>query len=395
MKAAMWGVGLVVLGLFGLVMVNLFGNITVTNQFNYTTMKNAVKAAMLDSLDIPHYRTGFCLCTSDDSLMKKGTQKIFDDKNEYEFRDLVDDKCGEEDSGSCVALYGEYRLMPDKFTENFKDRFERMITNNKEYDYIIKEIIEYPPKVSVRVVSKDDSFSPTERDSDGYNIVNQMDAIIEANGGSVVFIEDRQNVDDTIEIVDEADTKENGAFQNCGWYYRVSSEFCTDYVCVNNDNYNNSSNSYSNNSSSGSNKYRNFFSTSSNTTNNNKTGTSSNSNTSCKNNAPSSSAFHEELSNYNGNRSGMFSSLSKSSSSYGVNSRPLGTYDKAMEECGNVAKNVCKMNNYETATSHNCTAFRIFRMTNADGSNSKIVERSSVPTCTNEKLSPGCIIECL
>lgn len=178
MKAAMWGVGLIVFGLFGLVMINLFGNITVTNQFNYTTMKNAVQAAMLDSLDVAHYRAGFCLCTKNGGAINGKT--IFNDKDEYEFRDIVNDGCGEDVGNSCMPLYGEYRLNRDKFLTMFEQRFKSVLTNTKDYEFIVKEIIEYPPKVSVKVISKDDEFSPTDKESGGYNIVNQIDAIIEA-----------------------------------------------------------------------------------------------------------------------------------------------------------------------------------------------------------------------
>ncbi len=182
MKVAMWGVGLCVLGLLGLVLINLFGNITVTNQFNYTTMKNAVQAAMLDSLDIAHYRAGFCLCNADGSPIKKTGKITFNNKKDYTFQDIKDDKCVDNDGkelNSCVTMYGEYRLDPDKFTKTFKERFNNVKTNNKDYSYEIKEIIEYPPKVSLRVISNDESLSPTDDKSGGYNITNQIDAIIE------------------------------------------------------------------------------------------------------------------------------------------------------------------------------------------------------------------------
>ena len=67
LKVAMWGVGLLVLGAFGFFLINLFGNITVTNQLNYTTLRNSIEAAMLDSVDIASYRSGFCFCTSNTS----------------------------------------------------------------------------------------------------------------------------------------------------------------------------------------------------------------------------------------------------------------------------------------------------------------------------------------
>lgn len=200
MKAAMWGVGLFVLGLLGLVLINLFGNITVTNQFNYTTMKNAVQAAMLDSLDIAHYRAGFCLCTTDGSAINTETLRSFSDKNQYQFRDIVNDKCVNADNeimNNCITLYGEYRLNVEKFEKTFGERFANVKTNNKEYEYIIKEIIEYPPKVSVMVISKDEEFFSTDKEAGGYNIVNQIDAIVETNGK--VTVNYQQPVQPTVE----------------------------------------------------------------------------------------------------------------------------------------------------------------------------------------------------
>ena len=108
LKAAMWGVGLFVLGLLGLVLVNLFGNITVTNQLNYTTMKNSVEAAMYDALDIAHYRSGFCLCTN---RSKTNDKWVFNDDSEYELSDIVyDDNRNEtcvSDKTNCEVIMGE------------------------------------------------------------------------------------------------------------------------------------------------------------------------------------------------------------------------------------------------------------------------------------------------
>ena len=42
MKVAYWTLGIFIFGILGLLLINLFGNITVTNQLNYTTMKNTV-----------------------------------------------------------------------------------------------------------------------------------------------------------------------------------------------------------------------------------------------------------------------------------------------------------------------------------------------------------------
>ncbi len=81
LKVAFWALGLIVIGLFGMVMINLFGNIAVTNQLNYTTMKNDVEASMYDALDQAYYRSGFCLCTN---KQKTNGKYVFNDESEYE-----------------------------------------------------------------------------------------------------------------------------------------------------------------------------------------------------------------------------------------------------------------------------------------------------------------------
>ena len=184
MKAAFWGLGIITIGLLGIVLINLFGNITVTNQLNYTTMKNDVEASMHDALDIAHYRSGFCLCTNRD---KTNGKWVFNDNSEYDLIDITYDNNGK---GTCVSprktceiLRGEYRIDKNVFTESLMRRFAEVINNNKNYEVIIQEVIEYPPKVSVRINSHDDEFAPTDDDKSGYTIVNQMDALIETKGG--------------------------------------------------------------------------------------------------------------------------------------------------------------------------------------------------------------------
>ena len=183
MKTAMWALGLLVLSLFGVVIVNLFGNITVTDQLNYTTMKNTVEASMYDALDIAHYRAGFCLCTD---KAKTDGKWVFSDDTEYELSDIKYEKsvekCKSKKFSTCEMLFGEYRIMPKLFAESLVRRFAEMINNSKGYRIEIQDIIEYPPKVSVRVISTDEEFSPTEENGGGeYNIVNKIDSIIETD----------------------------------------------------------------------------------------------------------------------------------------------------------------------------------------------------------------------
>ena len=186
MKVGMWAVGILVLSLFGVVLVNLFGNITVTDQLNYTTMKNTVEAAMYDSLDIAHYRTGFCLCTNENKTADKW---VFNNDSQYELFDITydangNDVCSSPKYKTCEAMYGEYRIKPKVFSESLIRRFAEMVNNSKDYNIVFQDIIEYPPKVSVRITSKDKEYSPTESDPNGYTIVNQMDAIIEMYPGN-------------------------------------------------------------------------------------------------------------------------------------------------------------------------------------------------------------------
>lgn len=163
MKAAYWGVGLLLLSMVGLVLVNVFGNITVTNQLNYTAMKNTVEAAMYDAIDLAHYRSGFCFCSS------PGKAK-FTSAGEYHIEEIDDNKCNE----GCTLLEGEYMIASSVFAESLVRRFSELVNNNKNYRIIIKDVIEYPPKASVVVESDDDSFSGQE-----FTIVNSIDGILE------------------------------------------------------------------------------------------------------------------------------------------------------------------------------------------------------------------------
>ena len=165
MKVAFWTLGIIVVAIFGLYLVNLFGNITVTNQLNYTSMKNTVEASMHDAIDSALYQNGFCFCTN-----TKG-KKQFDDKSEYYIEELTGDTCNTD----CEARYGEYVINSSAFVDSLVRRFSELVNNNKDYTLIIQDIIEYPPKVSVRVDSKD-GFDISEGE---FTITNQVDAILE------------------------------------------------------------------------------------------------------------------------------------------------------------------------------------------------------------------------
>ncbi len=188
---AFWALGIFVIGLLGVVMVNLFGNITVTNQLNYTTMKNAVEASMYDALDKEHYRVGFCLCTNKNKVDGNPSSYTMLNDNEYEISNIKfegnDESCVS-DFKNCSVLHGEYRIDKKVFSESLIRRIGEMVNNNKDYEVIIQDVIEYPPKVSIRISSKDTEFVPTEQNSGGYSIVNQIDAIIETDTGKAIIV---------------------------------------------------------------------------------------------------------------------------------------------------------------------------------------------------------------
>ena len=168
MKVAMWGIGLLVLSMFGLMLVNLFGNITVTNQLNYTSMKNAVQAAMYDSVNEARYRSGFCI--------KNDGKKNF---NNTDYLPIVD---VDKNTNMCPTGYefvsGEYIIDEKVFKESLARRFAEVINNNKNYQIIVQEVIEYPPKVSVRIDSSD-TYDLEKNDNTSFTIVNSIDAILE------------------------------------------------------------------------------------------------------------------------------------------------------------------------------------------------------------------------
>lgn len=168
------------MGILGFYLINLFGNITTTNQQDYTLLKNTVEASMYDSIDIASYRAGFYLCPK---IEKNSEGKYkFSSKEEYNLV-LKTENLNYETVSNCDLLVGEIKLNKEVFTESFLRRYAENINNNKNYQVTIQEVIEYPPKVSVRIDtfdtysaggSREESFTPGD-----FNIRNQIDAIFE------------------------------------------------------------------------------------------------------------------------------------------------------------------------------------------------------------------------
>ena len=130
--------GLIIIGLFGIIIILLFNEITVSNEQDYYTLKDATEAAMIESIDVAYYR-----------------------------------------------LTGEIKMSQEKFVENFTRRFTETSTFGQgNYDIIYNQINETPPKVSLQIVDATNSYniyntfsvevSPTQTE-----IVNRLSAILD------------------------------------------------------------------------------------------------------------------------------------------------------------------------------------------------------------------------
>jgi hypothetical protein len=132
MNQSMWGLFFIVIGILGIFFINLFEDITSTNDQNYYLLKETTEAAMFDSIDLAQFRE-----------------------------------------------YGTLRIVKEKFVENFTRRFAESTNIQKSYKLEFLEIIEEPPKVTVRVGSSS-AVTFTEESFD-VNIVNVLDAILETD----------------------------------------------------------------------------------------------------------------------------------------------------------------------------------------------------------------------
>lgn len=128
MRESMWGIFIIILGAVGIVAVNLFQDLTITNDQTHFLLKESTKAAMGDSIDIAYYRTT-----------------------------------------------GNLRIVEGKFLENLTRRFAESAVLNKDYNIIVHDIVEQPPKVSISIMTNADDLSGGK-----YEIFEKIDSIYEA-----------------------------------------------------------------------------------------------------------------------------------------------------------------------------------------------------------------------
>lgn len=140
MKWSFASVGLIIMGLFGIVIIMLFNDITVSNEQDYYTLKDATEAAMIDAIDVTYYR-----------------------------------------------LTGDIKISKEKFVENFTRRFTETSTFGQgNYGIEYYQIIECPAKVSLRIVDKTSSYNiyntlSVDIDATQAEIINELSAILDGS----------------------------------------------------------------------------------------------------------------------------------------------------------------------------------------------------------------------
>ena len=74
--------------------------------------------------------------------------------------------------------FGEVRINKEKFEESFIRRFADAVTGSTDYDIKFVSIYEAPPKVSVEITSKTQSYV-VGTDSEAFDIVTRINEILE------------------------------------------------------------------------------------------------------------------------------------------------------------------------------------------------------------------------
>lgn len=133
MKNAFWAYWLILLGIVIVVIMLLVQNITTTSTQDYYVIKEITDAALIDAVDYSYYRT-----------------------------------------------YGEVKINKEKFYESFMRRFAETASLSTTYTISFYGVYEAPPKASVEIKSKSNSFN-VMGDATSIDMVEKIDAIVEGN----------------------------------------------------------------------------------------------------------------------------------------------------------------------------------------------------------------------
>ena len=141
MKYSFLGFGLLTFGMIGLFLIVMFESVTVNNESSYYVLKEAMQASMYESIDWAYFST---VSTEDNK--------------------------------------GEYKIIEQKFVENFTRRFAASINgDSNQYTLEFYDIMEKPPKATVVIKSKTDTYSTNNGTiiKSDENIVNNLTGILE------------------------------------------------------------------------------------------------------------------------------------------------------------------------------------------------------------------------
>lgn len=159
MKYSFLGMALIMSGIIGIVFITMFQSITIDNETEYYVLKEAMGAAMLESIDMTCYRIN-------SEVAKEETETT-----------PFENKCGK-----------TIKIVEQKFVENFTRRFAASISGDvKNYEIQFYDIIESPPKASVVIRGLTKEYSFGSDDTTSFNIVNSLSGILETdiNGESM------------------------------------------------------------------------------------------------------------------------------------------------------------------------------------------------------------------
>ena len=133
MKNAFWAYWLILLGIVIVVIMMLVQNLTTTSTQDYYVIKEITEASMIDAVDYSYYRK-----------------------------------------------YGEIKINKEKFYESFFRRFAETTSLNTTYTVSFYGVYEAPPKASVEIKSKSNTFTVLG-DATTVAMVKRIDSILEGN----------------------------------------------------------------------------------------------------------------------------------------------------------------------------------------------------------------------
>ena len=133
MKNAYWAYWLILLGMVIVVIMLLVQNLTTTSTQDYYLIKEITEASLVDAVDYSYYRD-----------------------------------------------YGEIKINKEKFYESFLRRFAETASLSTTYTVSFYGVYEAPPKTSVEIKSKSNSFNVVG-DATSLDMVERIDAVLEGN----------------------------------------------------------------------------------------------------------------------------------------------------------------------------------------------------------------------